>query len=232
MESLREALNGRTADDVYTFVQHDGAVMWFPKETKDSYAIMGAQSYFSRNRREPREDQEEYQPGTAETHLIRLTTVDHPLDNAMSRQHRELFALARATGHTPENLRRYLEGEDSVIQDDPPPEKCPEIRRCATGCAALQLDGDHDRPVTQDGTHRSCQYWQFLASHGQLPTDAREAAATQAIRKISDRQAPKARTAKRASAAQTPSETEAAPRQQEKEASGERPAAAMQPAML
>lgn len=176
-EALKEALAGRTPDGVYTFVRHDGAVIWFPQSVKDAYAVTGIQSFQSRTRRSPREDQYDYLAGPAESHLISLTTVDHPLDNSMFRHHRELFTLAWATGRSPENLRRYLEGEDDTIQEDPPPEKCPEIRRCATGCAALQLDGEHNRPVTQDGTHRSCQYWQFLAAHGNMPLEIREAAA-------------------------------------------------------
>ena len=228
VEALKEALNGRTADDVCTFVRHDGAVIWFPKETKDSYAITGMQGYYTRNRRDQREDQNGYQAGPAESHLISLTTVDHPLDNTMFRHHRELFTLAWATGRTPETLRRYLNGEDSVIQDDPPAEKCPEIQRCATGCAALQLDGDHNRPVTQDGTHRSCRYWQFLNAHGNMPLEIREAAASRTVEAIVGRMKGKSKDTD--SPAPTPAATPRngrASRSEEKQ-----PAAATQGAMF
>ena len=94
--------------------------------------------------------------------------------------------LALLTGTTPKAASDYLHGKASSPMPPQGLDKCPLIDECASLCAHLQRTGELPFPFTTDGRHESCHYWQFLSIHLNSPSQFREPAAAQALKKQQD----------------------------------------------
>ena len=98
-----------------------------------------------------------------------LTVPEHPgaKDAPLNSPDEEASNIGFLNRVSPKDVREYLEGR-SEETNPPMPEPCPRAAECPSWCGHLQETGEFPFPLTHDGRHESCQYWQFLERHRDL----------------------------------------------------------------
>ena len=148
-----------------------------------------------------------------------LTVPEHPgaKDQPLNSPDGEASNIGFLNRVSPQAVREYLEGR-SEEPNPPMGEPCPRAAECPSWCGRLQETGEFPFPLTHDGRHESCRYWQFLEKHKGLRPAQRSIFAQAAIDAELDTK--KKRRPKQASAAQASPKArekpQASPKAQEK----------------
>ena len=225
LEELRKTLQGANIEHTYANARSG---QWHDRKANENYLLdhrgydnSGCNQTCLREGEEPEEimTQEEWD-------LMTFTVPEHP--GAENEPIRSTDAAASSIGFlnqiSPKAVREYLEGR-SEEPNPPTGEPCPRAAECPSWCGRLQETGEFPFPLTHDGWHESCQYWQFLERHGDVRPAQRKIFAQAAINAALDGM--KKRGARQASAA----EAEPEPAEDEAEAR-ERPQATQQPTLF
>ena len=170
LQALKEALGGRTLDNIWTIERYDDGLMWYAKEVDNGHClnVYGSLAFHVCS---PRFDEND----TVGPQELRLRF------QATRERH---TPIARISGNSPRNVAEFLNNPSGELTPPPPPALCPMASHCNTGCGRGQEDGTLTHPLTADHTPDSCIYHQFLAVHHRSPEALREAAAADVLASI------------------------------------------------
>ena len=180
---LKRNLGGRKTHEIRLRTLENGRSVWYPEDAQDTHHLPAAiQPYL----------QEECDPGLsrlpeAEEMLVRETDPGHP--KAHHHRERDVQAghIGWIAGNTPENVARFLNGEERTPVPPPPAEEtevCPKAEICPTWCGRLQRTQEAAHPVNDDWSHHSCGYWRFLRLNRNAQGNIREAAAEREVKRL------------------------------------------------
>ena len=206
LEELRKTLREANIEHTYANARSG---QWHDRKAKENY-LLDHRGYENSRRHQIclREGEDPGEIRTqAEWDLMDLTVPEHP--GAEDEPIHSPDAAASNIGFlnrvSPKAVREYLEGR-SEEPNPPMPESCPRAAECPSWCGRLQETGEFPFPLTHDGRHESCRYWQFLERHTGLRPAQRNIFAQAAIDAELDRK--KKRRPEQASAAQASPEVQ------------------------
>ena len=194
LEQLRKKLREANIGEVYA---NAGSGQWHDRKANEDYMLAhrgyrngGLNQICLREGEKPEELRTQ-----AEWDLMTLTVPEHP--GAEDEPIRSPDPAASNIGFlnrvSPKAVREYLDGR-SEDPNPPMPGPCPRAAGCPSWCGRLQETGEFPFPLTHDGRHESCRYWQFLEKHGGLEPTQRKIFAQAAA--DAERNAKKARKEK------------------------------------
>ena len=187
LEALKSLLSGRGTKQLRISIP---TRIWHRTDVQDSYKITPTDNVYSTgmtNSHILRDAENTGSRSHTEWRLMSLTTPKVPLhSHTTPTPHSpdpQASELAFLTGTTPNAASGYLHD----LTDSPLPSQdlgqCPLISQCPSVCAQLQATGKFAFPLTPDGRHQSCHYWQFLQVHLNSPPPFRESAAAQELKR-------------------------------------------------
>ena len=174
LEELRKTLREANIEHTYANARSG---QWHDSKAKENY-LLDHRGYEKSRRSQIclREGEEPEKIMTqTEWDLMGLTVPEHP--GAEDEPIHSTDAAASSIGFlnqvSPKAVREYLEGR-SEEPNPPTGEPCPRAAECPSWCGRLQETGEFPFPLTHDGRHESCRYWQFLERHGDAETSPKE----------------------------------------------------------
>ena len=190
LEELRKTLQEANIEHTYANARSG---QWHDRKAKENH-LLDHRGYGNNGRNqillpegeEPGEEPEEIRT-QAEWDLMTLTVPENPgaKDAPLNRifginPDEEASNIGFLNRVSPKDVREYLQG-NSEEPNPPMPEPCPRAAECPSWCGHLQKTGEFPFPLTHDGRHESCQYWQFLERHRDLRPAQRKIFAQAAI---------------------------------------------------
>ena len=234
LEELRKTLREANIEHTYANARSG---QWHDRKARESH-LLDHRGYGNNSRNqicipegeEPGEEPEEIRT-QAERNLMTLTVPEHPgaKDAPLNSPDEEASNIGFLNRLSPKDVREYLEGR-SEEPNPPMPEPCPRAAECPSWCGHLQETGEFPFPLTHDGRHESCQYWQFMERHRDLRPAQRKIFAQAAIDAELERK--KKRRPEQASAAQASPEPTGNEAKGEKAGTREKPQETQQPALF
>ena len=185
LEELRKTL--RKANIKHTYANARSG-QWHDRKARENH-LLDHRGYGNNSRNQillPEGEEIRTQP---EWNLMTLTMPEHPgtKDALLNSPDEEASNIGFLNRVSPKDVREYLEGRSEEL-NPPMPEPCPRAAECPSWCGRLQETGEFPFPLTYDGRHESCQYWQFMERHGDLGPTQRKIFAQDAIYAELDRQ--------------------------------------------
>ena len=165
LEELRKTLREANIEHTYANARSG---QWHDSKAKENY-LLDHRGYENSHRNQIclREGEDPGEIRTqAEWDLMTLTVPEHPgmEDEPIHSPDAAASNIGFLNRVSPKAVREYL--EDRSEEPNPPTgEPCPRAAECPSWCGRLQETGEFPFPLTQDGRHESCQYWQFLERH-------------------------------------------------------------------
>ena len=185
LEELRKTLREANIEHTYANARSG---QWHDRKARESH-LLDHRGYGNNSRNqicipegeEAGEEPEEIRT-QAEWNLMTLTVPEHPgaKDAPLNSPDEEASNIGFLNRLSPKDVREYLEGR-SEEPNPPMPEPCPRAAECPSWCGRLQETGEFPFPLTHDGRHESCQYWQFMERHRDLRPAQRKIFAQAAI---------------------------------------------------
>ena len=169
LEELRKTLQGADIERTYANARSG---QWHDRKANENH-LLDHRGYGKNGRNQiliPEGEEAEGEPEEirtqAEWHLMTLTVPEHPgaKDQAFNSPDGEASNIGFLNRVSPQAVREYLEGR-SEEPNPPMGEPCPRAAECPSWCGHLQETGKFPFPLTHDGRHESCRYWQFLEKH-------------------------------------------------------------------
>ena len=178
LEELRKTL--RKANIKHTYANARSG-QWHDRKARENH-LLDHRGYGNNSRNQillPEGEEIRTQP---EWNLMTLTMPEHPgaKDALLNSPDEEASNIGFLNRVSPKDVREYLEGRSEEL-NPPMPEPCPRAAECPSWCGRLQETGEFPFPLTYDGRHESCQYWQFMERHGDLGPTQRKIFAQAAI---------------------------------------------------
>ena len=234
LEELRKTLREANIEHTYANARSG---QWHDRKARESH-LLDHRGYGNNSRNqicipegeEAGEEPEEIRT-QAEWNLMTLTVPEHPgaKDAPLNSPDEEASNIGFLNRLSPKDVREYLEGR-SEEPNPPMPEPCPRAAECPSWCGRLQETGEFPFPLTHDGRHESCQYWQFMERHRDLRPAQRKIFAQAAIDAELDRK--KKQRSEQSSAAQARPEPAGDETKEEKPEVREKPQETQQPALF
>ena len=181
LEELRKTLREANIREVYANARSG---RWHDRRASENY-MLDHRGYRNRGLNQiclrEADDPEELRT-QAEWDLMTLTVPEHPgtEDETIHSTDTAASNIGFLNRVSPKAVREYLEGR-SEDPNPPMPGPCPRAAECPSWCGRLQETGEFPFPLTHDGGHESCRYWQFLERHVGLKPTQREVFAQAAV---------------------------------------------------
>ena len=165
LEELRKTLREANIEHTYANARSG---QWHDQKAKENH-LLDHRGYGKDSRNQIRflEGKEPEEIRTqAEWDLMIFTVPEHPgaKDQPLFSPDGEASNIGFLNRVSPKAVREYLEGR-SEEPNPPTGEPCPRAAECPSWCGRLQETGEFPFPLTHDGRHESCRYWQFLERH-------------------------------------------------------------------
>ena len=174
LEQLRKTLREANIEEVYANARSG---QWHDRKANENY-MLDHRGYRNGGRNQiclrEGEDAEDLRT-QAEWELITLTVPEHPgaEDEPIHSTDSAASNIGFLNRISPRSVREYLDGV-SEDPNPPMPGPCPRAAECPSWCGRLQETGEFPFPLTHDGRHESCRYWQFLEKYGGMKPVQRE----------------------------------------------------------
>ena len=181
LEQLRKTLREANIGEVYANARSGH---WHDRKANESY-MLDHRGYRNGGQNQiclrEGEDAEKLRT-QAEWYLMTLTVPEHPgaEDEPIHSPDPAASNIGFLNRVSPRAVREYLDGV-SEDPNPPMPEPCPRATECPSLCGRLQETGEFPFPLTHDGRHESCRYWQFLEKYGGMEPAQRKIFAQAAV---------------------------------------------------
>ena len=185
LEELRKTLREANIEHTYANARSG---QWHDSKARENY-LLDHRGYGNNGRNQillPEGEEAGEEAGEirtqAEWNLMTLTVPKHPgaEDQPLLSPDGEASNIGFLNRVSPKDVREYLEGR-SEEPNPPTGEPCPRAAECPSWCGRLQETGEFPFPLTHDGRHESCRYWQFMERHTGLRPAQRNIFAQAAI---------------------------------------------------